>query len=192
MLSVKLFFRKAPDKIETLALDGGSRTSAALAQILLWDHFGVRPACSTLPIGQELSDCRADAVLLIGDRAMHSPTGSFCDVWDLGDEWIRLTDAPFVFAMWVARPGAQAAGLDAVLASARDRGVAHLQQIAEREAAQHGLTRPQCLGYLRDNLNFRLGQREWHGLEAFGRRAVALNLIPSLRNMAPDDCPTPA
>ena len=56
--------------------------------------------------------------------------------------------------MWVARRGVDASDLEAGLAEARDCGVANLEQIAEAEAAPLGLTVPQCLAYLRDNLHF--------------------------------------
>ena len=62
---------------------------------------------SRLPIGAEATSATADAVLLIGDRAMHVPRGDFVEVWDLGDEWCRWADLPFVFAMWVARDGVE-------------------------------------------------------------------------------------
>src|SRR5512135_288735 len=41
--SVKLFSRVPPERIERLALDSGSRTSQALAQVWLDARFGVRP-----------------------------------------------------------------------------------------------------------------------------------------------------
>ncbi len=157
VLSVKLFSRGPIESIGTLALDEGSRTSVALARILLNERYGLRPQLEALPIGATLDDTDADAVLLIGDRAMHSPAGRFEVVWDLGDEWCRWSELPFVFAMWVARAGTELHGLDVALGEARDAGLAHLSEIAEREAAPLGLTRPQCLSYLRDNLYFYLG-----------------------------------
>ena len=51
VMSVKLFFRTAPQRVTRIALDEGSRTSAALAQVLLAERFGVRPAVEPLPIG---------------------------------------------------------------------------------------------------------------------------------------------
>jgi chorismate dehydratase len=128
-------------------------------------------------LGSSLDDTRADAVLLIGDRAIHSPSGRFDTVWDLGDEWSRSVDLPFVFAMWVARCDTHLHGIDVALAEARDRGVAQLDAIASREAAPLGLTKPQCLSYLRDNLYFYLGPREQAGLELFQRRAAELGLV---------------
>ena len=66
--SVKLLFRVPPAEVRTLDLDEGSRTSAALAQVLLRRQFGLKPKLGTLPIGSGIKDSTADAVLLIGDR----------------------------------------------------------------------------------------------------------------------------
>ena len=178
VLSVKLFSRRPLESIRTLALDEGSRTSVALVRILLRERFGVQPAIERLPIAASLDDTAADAVLLIGDRAMHSPPGRFEAIWDLGDEWCRWAELPFVFAMWTARAGTDLAGIDGALSLARDQGLANLEQIAAHEAAPLGLTRPQCVSYLRDNLYFHLGLRELRGLDLFRRRAAALGLVP--------------
>ncbi|MFN9367493.1 MAG: MqnA/MqnD/SBP family protein, partial [Planctomycetia bacterium] len=62
VMSVTLFFRTAVQRVTTLAVDEGSRTSAALARILLAERFGVRPRIEILPIGNGLRDSRADAV----------------------------------------------------------------------------------------------------------------------------------
>ncbi len=178
VLSVKLFSRVPVREIRSLALDEGSRTSAALIRILLQERFGLSPDWEPLPIGAALADSTADAVLLIGDRAIHSPAGSFAEVWDLGHEWVRWSDLPFVFAMWVARPGVNMHDLERALAEARDCGVANLEQIAAAEAAPLGLTVPQCLSYLRDNLHFYLGPQERRGLELFYQKANQLGLAP--------------
>ena len=47
----------------------------------------------------------ADAVLVIGDRAMKVPHEPFHEVVDLAEAWHNLTGLPFVFALWVARGG---------------------------------------------------------------------------------------
>lgn len=188
VLSVKLFSRVPVEQIRTLALDEGSRTSAALVQILLAEQYGIRPSLAPLPIGDTLRQTDADAVLLIGDRAIHSPAERFAFVWDLGDEWNRWTGLPFVFAMWTARAGVELAGVDAALSQSRDLGLAHLEEIAQKEAAPLGLSRPECLGYLRDNLYFYLGPRELQGLELFYRLAQKLNLAPQGVDVGVFDC----
>ncbi len=188
VLSVKLFSRGPIESIRTLALDEGSRTSVALTRILLYERHGLEPRTVPLPIDCSLEDTDADAVLLIGDRAIHSPAGRFDVVWDLGDEWCRWAELPFVFAMWVARGGVDLAGLDTALAESRDAGLAHLSEIAAREAAPLGLTRPQCVSYLRDNLYFYLGPREQRGLELFYHKAAQLGLAPRGVELGLSDC----
>jgi chorismate dehydratase len=188
VLSVKLFFRRPPAEIRTLALDEGSRTSAALTKILLAERSGLAPQLEPLPIGASLEDTSADAVLLIGDRAIHSPAGQFAEVWDLGDVWTRHTELPFVFAMWVARAGVDPEDVEGALAAARDRGLARLPAIAEREAPAQGLTVPQCLAYLRDNLHFYLGPAELRGLTRFYERARDLGLAPPGVDLEFDPC----
>jgi chorismate dehydratase len=72
VLSVKLHFRVPPNEVRRVALDEGSRTSSALTQILLAELHGARPQLKPLPIGCGLDASDADAVLLIGDRAIVS------------------------------------------------------------------------------------------------------------------------
>ena len=179
VMSVKLFSRVPVAEVRTLALDEGSRTSIALARVLLKERFALEPQLEALPLGASVSDSVADAVLVIGDRAMHSPGGGFADVWDLGDEWVRWSGLPFVFAMWVARPGINLTGLAEVLGRSRDEGLAMAEAIAEKEAAPLGLSRPQCLTYLRDHLHFYLGSRERRGLDLFRELAGKLDVVPS-------------
>ena len=179
VLSVKLLSRVPMDSIRTLALDEGSRTSVALVRILLKERFGLSPRLLPFPLGIDAEKIEADAVLMIGDRAMHPPAG-FSQEWDLGDEWCRWAELPFVFAMWVARKGSlpELCEIEIALSRARDVGVANLEEIAERESANVGLTYEQCLSYLRDNLYFFLGQREQRGLQLFREHAMRLGLAP--------------
>ena len=179
VLSVKLLSRVPMDKIRTLALDEGSRTSVALVRILLKERYGLSPRLLPFLLGVAAAKVEADAVLMIGDRAMHPPAG-FSQEWDLGDEWCRWAELPFVFAMWVARKEAltELGEIEIALSRARDEGVSHLAEIAERESASVGLTYEQCLSYLRDNLYFFLGPREQRGLQLFRAHAMRLGLAP--------------
>lgn len=200
VLSVKLHFRVPPSQVRRVALDEGSRTSAALTKILLAQLAGVRPAWEILPIGCGLEATDADAVLLIGDRAIACEERGATDeescsvgniaarpqppspnprgeVWDLGEVWYRWTGLPFVFAMWIARPEVDAAAVAGTLAAARDVGVQQLDQIAAREAAIMQIPEPLAVRYLRDNLHFVLGPREQEGLRRFHELCVAHEII---------------
>jgi len=177
--SVKLYGRVPVEQIHRLALDEGSRTSAALTRILLKERFGLEPELERLGVEASAADTRADAVMLIGDRGLSAPDGAFEFVWDLGEEWSRWTGLPFVFAMWIARPNVELAGLDVLLGAARDEGQRRVARIARQEAAPLGLSEADCLVYLRDSLIFRLGPREQRGLETFCRYAARHRLIPT-------------
>ena len=174
VMSVKLLSRVPLAEIRSLALDQGSRTSVALAQILLKKRFGLIPRCSSLPLGTPMGDVSTDAVLVIGDRAIHPPADGFVAEWDLGQQWWQWTKLPFVFAAWIARPDARVGNLAAALEAARDAGIAHLRQIAEREAPLVGLELDACHAYLRDNLHFNLGAEERRGLQLFFQYATEL------------------
>lgn len=171
VLSVKLYSRVHPGSIRTLALDEGSRTSAALTQILLNERYGVRPELRNLPLNSSLMETDADAVLLIGDRAIRPPKESFHTVWDLGDEWVNWTGLPFVFAMWVARRSAPIADLPVKLSETRDLGLQAIESIAQAGATQLGLSMQTSLNYLTRNLHFRLGDAERAGLKLFHQLA---------------------
>lgn len=103
VLSVKMYSRVPWGEIRSLALDEGSRTSATLARVLLAERHGVFPKLQPLPLDHRTEDSSADAILLIGDRAISPPNENFLDTWDLGEEWLAWTGLPFVFAMWVGR-----------------------------------------------------------------------------------------
>jgi chorismate dehydratase len=165
--SVRLYGRVPAKQVRRLALDEGSRTSAALVQILLRRRWGARPTIEPLPIGAAVESSTADAVLLIGDRGMTAVPGRFEFIWDLGQEWSQWTGLPFVFALWVARPGFEPGDLGEMLSAARDEGLRRLPEIARRQAPVVGVSEQDCLEYLRDRLRFRLGPAERGGLERF-------------------------
>jgi chorismate dehydratase len=170
--SIRLYSRMPLERIGSLALDEGSRTSAALVRIWLKERFGLTPALEPLAIGAGAGDCAADAVMLIGDRGMRPVDGQFEFGWDLGEEWTRWTGLPFVFAMWVARPGAAWPRAAAALGAARDEGVTRLPEIARQAAPVVGIPEAECLSYLRDHLEFRLGARQRQGLDLFFQLAA--------------------
>lgn len=175
--SVKLYSRVPVGQIHSLALDEGSRTSAALTRTILHERYGVEPELRPFPLGSSLDDCDADAILMIGDRAMHEPSGDFADTWDLGEHWFRWTGRPFVFAVWVARDGIPTDRVSEVLTQARDRGVASIAEIAGRDAAGLGLTAASAESYLRRNLHFYFRRPERASLELFQQLATSAGVI---------------
>ncbi len=177
VMSVKLFCRVHPGEIRTVALDEGSRTSATLAKIVLAEKYGVHPKTESLSLASSTQHSQADAVLLIGDRAMHDPDEPFVEVMDLGQIWNDWTGLPFVFAMWVAQKNANTTGIANVLEQTRDLGVSHLHEIAAAEANNLNLAVPVAENYLRNNLYYTMTSAERAGLNLFHQLALEHQLV---------------
>jgi chorismate dehydratase len=176
VLSVTLFSRAPWQHMRRVALDVGSRTSAALTQVLLTHRYGVRAEMLPLPLDQAADETEADAVLLIGDRAMRACLPGFPYAFDLGQEWYDWTGLPFVFAVWAVRAGADLQGVDAALTEAKRRGRERAGLIAHREAPRLGLDAGFCRRYLSTILHFDLGPRELAGLHHYYMLACELGL----------------
>ena len=177
--SVKLFTRVAFGQIRRLALDAGSRTSQVLARVWLDAEHGVRPdRIETLPMGVPAQESTADAVLVIGDRAMGVPDTSFHAVVDLAEAWGEMTGLPFVFATWVARPGVDLGVLPETLTRCRADGLAHAYDLAAEHGPRLGLDVATCYEYLTHALSYDLGPAEVSGLRQFARMAATLGLAP--------------
>lgn len=167
VLSVTLFSRKPWTDIRRVALDIGSRTSAALTQIILRHRYAVPAEVVSLPIDRAAEDVDTDAVLLIGDRAMQSCLPGFPFAFDLGQEWTDWTGLPFVYAIWAVRPGVDLGGVAEALAEAKRRGLTRVGHIAHDEAPRLGLDAGFCRRYLANIIHFDLGPREQAGLHHY-------------------------
>lgn len=141
-------------------------TSVQLLKILLTLRYEVIPrAWVTL-------DEPCDAVLLIGDRAIRALKSGprFSHVADLGNEWVRWTGLPCVFARWGVRasvPEAEQLALSRALEEALRRGLASLPVIARRRR-DTGFTEAEVVAYLR-GFTYRLGAEEEKAIAEFSR-----------------------
>jgi chorismate dehydratase len=177
--SVKLYSRVPWQRIERLALDAGSRTSHVLARIWLDAEHHVRPArVEELPLGVSVLESTADAVMVIGDRAMRVPREPFYNVVDLGEAWHTLTGLPFVFALWVVRHGAELGDLPEALEQSRASGLAEAATLARIHGPGLGLDFATCYDYLTRILSYDLGEPEIAGLRRFAEMAARLGLAP--------------
>lgn len=184
VLSVTLFSRLPWQEIRRVALDEGSRTSAALAQILLRKRYGVRPEIQALPLDRSAEEADADAVLLIGDRAMRACLPGFAHAFDLGQEWFDWTGFPFVYAVWAVRQGVALGRVAEALNEAKRRGCARSGIIAQQEAPHLGLDAGFCRRYLANIIHFDLGPREQAGLHHYYLLACELGLAPPGRSVS--------
>jgi chorismate dehydratase len=178
VLSVTLFSRMPWQEIRSVALDEGSRTSAVLAQILLRKRYAVDAEIEPLPLDRSAEEMTADAVLLIGDRAMRACLPGFAHAYDLGQEWFSWTGLPFVYAVWAVREGAQLGAVAEALHEAKRRGCERAGVIAHEESPRLGLDAGFCRRYLAHIIHFDLGPSEQAGLVRYYELACELGLAP--------------
>jgi len=175
--SVALYTRREPRDISVIAMDSSSRTSVALATILMRRRFDV--TISGVPMAPQLEVMleHADAALIIGDTALfldHAAAGT--QKIDLGDEWTATTGLPFVYALWAGWPDAVTSEDVAALQRARDAGVANVDTIAATHSPGDVARQSVVRRYLRDNIQYFLGCEEIEGLTTFYRYAAELGL----------------
>ena len=179
--TVAIFTRKPIDTVQALALDLSSRTSVALTRVLCAKHWRIAPKFTPAEPDLDSMLLRADAALVIGDPAFEiDPFKHGLAKIDLGAEWKALTGLPFVYAMWVGRPGAASPEQCRALQEARDAGVANLPQIAKQVARGSARLEQRVLTYLRDNLRYGLGDAEQAGLRRFHELAAEIGVVPGL------------
>jgi chorismate dehydratase len=180
--TVAVFTRKPIKNVQTLALDLSSRTSVALTRVLCAKQWKISPKFTPAEPDLEAMLRRADAALVIGDPAFDiDPAKHDVTKIDLGAEWKALTGLPFVYAMWVGRPGAASAEQCRALQDARDRGVANLGAIAAQVGGGDARLERKALSYLRDNLKYSLGEAEQAGLRRFHELAAEIGAAPQVR-----------
>ena len=117
-----------------------------------------------------------DAALIIGDPAMKIPRNKF-RVFDLATLWHDFTGFGFVFAMWMVRVQNAEAVRTVNFVSARDEGLAHLDEIAARHERQTGLSRDEIRDYLTRNIAFQMDENMMKGLELYFELARKHELI---------------
>jgi len=188
--SVALFTRVPLDEVRRIGLDTSSRTSAGLTRVLCRELWNIDPVFETVSPDAAARVEGNDAALLIGDPALfldHEAAG-FTKV-DLGAEWARLTDLPFVWAFWAGRADAiDTGGIDA-LQHARDEGVANADAIGRAYAGVPPTPAPRaqaergdlCSRYLRENIKYRLGDREKLGLRRYYELAAKHGVVDAGR-----------
>ncbi|MCB9450914.1 MAG: menaquinone biosynthesis protein [Anaerolineaceae bacterium] len=167
---------------QSIALTDHSATSVALLKVLCRERYHIQPEFTVTK--QHLPSMLAEhqGALVIGDdalvesvrhRALSSPDGwDLPYIYDLGDEWLKMTGLPFTFAVWAARRDkAEAlaeAGVFKALYASTEAGLTDTarENLAKAYAARLGLPAGACRRYLRD-LRYHLMDDDLAGLRLF-------------------------
>jgi predicted solute-binding protein len=187
--SVVVAHRSDISEVDEIELDPAAETSVNLLRCLLaetklaprlvqrsTDILSVGRA-GVLPAGPKSSSARR-ARLLIGDQAIRfrQKYEREFQFWDLGEQWQKLVDLPFVYALWLIRPEVDDPKQIAnQLRALRDE---NLTRIDELIAEEKEFDRNFCRHYFRENLRFGFGEKENAGLREFHKRCLEQRLLP--------------
>jgi chorismate dehydratase len=173
--SILLISRRPFGDIGTLAVDSGSRTSVALARIILAERYGCRPLVTPHAPSLEEMLAKNDAALIIGDPALRLDLENLpYRTLDLGLEWVAWSGLPMVFAVWAGRREFLTANAaEAFLASYR-WGWDHVDEMVERASSERGFDKNLARAYFTSHIVYPLSARHLEGLALFRRLAVAL------------------
>jgi chorismate dehydratase len=167
--SVLMFSRRPPSALAGALISVTPETSTSIR--LLHLLLDVRRGLADVRYMRGLDASQADAILMIGDRAMRMakqrPEG-FTYTLDLGGDWFEWTGLSFVFAVWAVRRALDA-GVKQDLTEFIDRsltaGLANLPEIA-RQQTEPGWPAHETEAYLR-RFHYRLGPEDLAGMKRF-------------------------
>jgi chorismate dehydratase len=169
VLSVLLFSRRPAAALEgaLVSVTPETSTSIRLLKLLL----GVRRGLQGVRFVRGLEPGQADALLMIGDRAMrmrHQRPEGFTHTLDLGADWLEWTGESFVYAVWALRRALAPetkADLKSFLEASLAAGLASLPDVA-RHTTEPGWSAEETEAYLR-RFHYRLGPEDLAGLARF-------------------------
>lgn len=163
-------------KVERVALDSSSRTSAALVKIIFREFLGFEPEWISAAPDLRSMLTTADAALVIGDPAMKIPRDQF-HVFDLATLWHEFTGFGFVFAMWMVRRESVDRIRSIDFSAARDEGLANLGRVIADYPHQIELSREEMNEYLTENIVLRVDEEMRNGLVLYLELAEKHQLI---------------
>jgi chorismate dehydratase len=168
--SVCLFCNKAPLEIETVALDRSSLTSATVIRVLFANYWRRTPRYVSFDPPVENGLRIADAALTIGDPALQY-NGEKARTLDVGELWRLYSGLPFVFAVWITRPGLDPESLVEPFTRAAESGLAKVEEIAQRCSLRTGHSLEFFVDYFTRCIHYRMNERDQEGMRFFFERA---------------------
>ena len=153
-------------EIEEIEVDPASQTSVNLLRCLMAENgmnpkFVIRSRLIQRALTPRL------AKFFIGDQAIRfrdESAGTF-QFWDLGEEWQKRTQLPFVYALWLIRP--EVSSPKAIADSLRACRDNNLRELDLLIAAEREFSPDFCQYYLTECLRYQLGDQEREGLSTF-------------------------
>jgi chorismate dehydratase len=184
--SVVVAHRGELSDIEEIELDPASQTSTNLLRSLLAE-LGLHPRLVRKSGGGSSAKDHS-AQLLIGDQAIRfrQACAREFSFWDLGDQWKKRFNFPFVYALWLVRPEVDDPQQIAErLRNLRDANLSHLDRLIENAVVaandpgcEWQLTREFLSNYYQKHLRFSFGEKERESIRIFAGLCIKHGLLP--------------
>jgi chorismate dehydratase len=170
--SVLLAYTGELQELRSVQLDPSSHTSNYLARIVLGEFHGLELEYVHIKERKAI----IPPAVVIGDPALSlskQTSHSGLKFLDLGGEWVRYTNLPFVFALWALRIDyPNKSYLSSLLRSAKQAGLGVIPRIAA------GTADPVfSKSYLGGAIRYDLGEEEKRGLELFGGYLARMEVL---------------
>jgi chorismate dehydratase len=153
-------------EIEEIEVDPASQTGINLLRCLLAES-GLAPKFVFRTRLMQRAITPRLAKFFIGDQAIRfrDESEKTFQFWDLGEEWQKRTQLPFVYALWLIRPEvASPKAIADTLRACRDNNVRELDTLI---ATEREFSPDFCLFYLQECLRYQYGPEEKEGLSMF-------------------------
>lgn len=164
--SVCLFSDVPLDEIETIILDYQSRTSVALLKVLIREYWKLNVVFENTSGNYQSRIAGTTAGLIIGDRALQQRKISPF-IYDLGEEWEKFTELPFVFAAWISNKKLD----DNFIKNFNEANAFGLNKIDE-VVNENPFEIFDLHHYYRDCISFEMDENKKKGLELFLEKLV--------------------
>lgn len=180
--SIVLHFREGLHTVNTIAVHPTSTSEIVLASILLSERFDVRPKIVPAIGSFDQMLRSADAVLLVGNDALAQAQGHQARL-DLVEEWIDMTDLPYVHGFWCVREAELTKDDVAVIQLACESGIKSLEEIAQAEAAKQSCCPPEILKKYLEAFSFTFTDEEQESVTEFLRYAYYHGILPDVADL---------
>jgi chorismate dehydratase len=173
--SILLISKLPYREIRRLAVDSGSRSSVALARILLAERYGCQPRFLAMKPDLDAMLAACDAALIIGDPALQiEPDHLPYQTLDLGAEWVAWSGLPMVFAVWAGKAARLTPDVSRAFADSYRWGRDHMDDIVAMAVRERGFREDLAREYLTEHIVYELGPRHRQGLDLFRKLARAV------------------
>ncbi len=166
--SVLLLSNVPVNRLKHIILDKNSRTSVVLARVLASELWNISPVWVGENDAEGLNINEETGAVIIGDRALEIKS-KFSYIYDLAEEWYKLTSLPFVFACWVSNKPLEQQFLDEFNLALKN-GIENIDQLTSLLNLDTNSS-----NYLKNVIDYRLDDNKRKAIDLFLEKAEKIN-----------------